>query len=725
MRICLVSKALWPFSGGDVAAYTTRMARAFAEAGHEVHVLTASQPGLDAGGATELPGVRIHTVEELQGGFAGAFSHAPVRHAMKVYTALRKLHAQHPFDFIEFPEQQCEGAFSLRAKRTLGHFASAVLAVRLHTPTAEIQRLNRVAALTLDTAQQEFLEAASLREADLLLSPTRALLDRLGPATTGVVVPYPFALPSKPTTAHRQPETPPSVLYAGPLEYRKGVHLLIDAMQALFERGLLAEVRLIGDDTPTGPGGRSLRAWLERRIDPAWKDRFHFEPHRADTGRALATAAVCCFPSLWDNLPHEFLEAMATGCLVVASDAGGMAEVVEEGRSGLLFHSGDVAHLIAVLEKALGTAAPRESAREHAPARIAAGCAPASIVKQVEAAVAGAAPKRHQGPPKPSARTTGANAPLVSFLVPYYNMGRYLPETLRSIRAQTFTDYEIVLVDDGSTDEESRALLDTLQALDLRIIRKRNGGLSSARNAGLRVARGRYILPLDPDDLIEPTFLEKTVSVMEDSPGLAYVTSLVAYFRESPENIVGGWIPSGLDRDALWVVNVASTCTALMERRLVEELGGYDEWLTSYEDWDVFSRMAERGLTGSVIPEPLFLYRLRSDSMTHTLRLTERQQMLSYLSNKHPTLALDPGRSLRIREGEAHRMEARLLAEVAAATPPPWMNRVADRVNGTLKRFDFLHHTLKSAARLVAPDESRPIRHQLMDRLRKKPGRTR
>ena len=725
MRICLVSRALSPFTGGDIGADASRMARAFAEAGHEVHVLTVPQPGLVAGGATELPGARIHLVEELTSGFRGAFSHEPIRHAMEVYTTLRKLHEQHPFDLIEFPEREAEGAFAIRAKRTLGHFASAVLAVRPHTPTAELQRLNRIASLTLDTAQQEFLEAASLREADLVLSPTQALLDRvterLGPVGTSAVVPSPLDLLDLPLPVPRPPEAPPLVLFLGPLEYRKGVHLLIDAMQSLFERGLRAEVQLIGDDTPTGPGGRSLLQWLERRIDPAWKDRFHFAPRYARTERVVAASAVCCFPAPWDNLPHEFLDVLAVGGLVVASDAGGPAELVEDGRGGLLFRAGDVAHLAAVLEKALGAPALRESVREVARARLASLCAPASIVKQVEAAVARAAAKRHPGPPKPAARPRDADAPLVSLLVPYYNMGPYLPETLRSIRAQTFTDYEIVLVDDGSTDEASRALLDTLQAPDLRILRKRNGGLSSARNAALRVARGRYILPLDPDDLILPTFLEKAVAVMEGTPGLAYVTSLVAYFRDTPDNVVGGWIPSGFDREALWVANVASTCTALMERRLVEELGGYDEWLTSYEDWDVFSRMAERGLEGTVIPEPLFLYRLRPDSMTRTLRLNERQQMLAYLSQKHPTLAKEPGRSLRIMEGEAHRLEARLRAEAAAAIPAPLMNRVADRVNGTLKQFDFLHHTLRRAARVVAPDESRPIRHQLMERLRGKP----
>ena len=725
MRICLVSRALSPFSAGDLAAYTTRMSRAFAEAGHEVHVLTAPQPGLVAAATLELPGVRIHTVEELESGFAGAFSHAPIRHAMQVYTTLRKLQAQHPFDFIEFPEQGCEGAFALRAKRTLGHFASAVLAVRLHTPTAELQKLNRVAALTLDTAQQEFFEASSIREADLLLSPTRALLERvkehLGLDRTGAVVPYPFAPLAASAEPPPQPEASPDVLYVGPLEYRKGVHLLIDAMQALFERGGRAQVRLIGDDTPTGPAGRSYLQWLQRRIAPAWKDRFHFMARDTRTERILAAAAVCCVPSLWDNLPYEGLEAMAAGCLVVASDAGGPAELIEDGHSGLLFRAGDTAHLEALLEKALGTPALRDTARQEAPARIASHCDPASLVKQVEQAVARAAPTRDPGAPKPASRHPEPGIPRVSFLVPYYNMGRYLPETLRSIRAQTFTDYEIILVDDGSTDAESLALLDTLQAPELRIIRQRNGGLSAARNTGLRAARGHYILPLDPDDLLEPTFLEKALAVMAGSPGLAYVTSLVAYFRETPDTLVGGWVPSGMDRDALWVVNVASTCTALMERRLVEELGGYDEWLTAYEDWDVFSRMAERGLTGTVIPEPLFLYRLRPDSMTRSMRLQERLQSLSYLSHKHPTLAVDPGRALRIREGEAHRLEVRLREEAAAAIPPPLMNRVVDRVNGTLKQFDFLHHTLRRAARLVAPDESRPIRHQLMDRIRKKP----
>ncbi|AGC47026.1 family 2 glycosyl transferase [Myxococcus stipitatus DSM 14675] len=729
MRICLVSKELSPFFGGGIGTYVALMSRAFADAGHEVHVLTAPHPGLERAPVL-LPGVRVHTVAELEPGYAGAFPFPPLRHAMAAYTALQSLHAQHPFDLIEFPEYEGEGYFALRARRTLGQFATAVLAVRLHTPTHEVQHFNRVTTLDMDAAQQEFMEDCSIRDADLLLSPTQSLLDlvraRLGLGDEGVVVPHPFPTSSfAPPTARPRAE-PPRVLYFGRLEYRKGVQHLIEAMQLLFARGLQAEVQLVGGDTRTGPFGRSMREWLERRIAPEWKHRFHFEAPRPrdELAAIISEATVCCFPSLWENFPNVCLEAMSAGCLVVGGDAGGMAEVIQDGRSGLLFRAGDSKHLAEVLERALTTPSLQQAVRDAAPARIADYCQPASIVRQVEAAVAAHPPRLPTLRPPPKAH---GSTPRVTFLVPYFNMGRYLPETLRSIRAQTFTDYEILVVDDGSTDPHSRALLETLDAPDLRIISKQNGGLSSARNAGLKEARGHYVLPLDADDLLQPTFLEKAIALMEGSRDFAFVTSLVSYFIDDPARVVGGWAPWGVERDALWVFNVASTCTALMERRHVEEVGGYDEWLTAYEDWDVFCSLAERGLSGTVIPEPLFQYRLRPDSMTRTTVVTDRYAVMAYLYQKHPSLALHPERSLRILQGEAHKQQQ--LAARSIAPTKPLLHQVADRVNEALKQqLEPFHPALRRTAQWLlksGPEDSRPLRYQLMEKVKrlKPPGR--
>ncbi|MCE9672705.1 glycosyltransferase [Myxococcus stipitatus] len=725
MRICLVSREFSPRLEGGVGDYTFRMSRALADAGHEVHVLTAALPG----GSRMPPGVQVHSVRDgLEPGFAGAFPLAPSRHACSVHQTLLALHERQSFDYIEFPESDGEGVFALRARRTLGAYASAVLGVRLHLSRAESRRLNHLDALDMECAEYEHMEATCLGDADLLISPTRARLDDLAAsgwvlAPRQVVIPPPFAT-TPPTAISSPPTAPPVVLFAGPLEHRQGVHLLVDAMQALFEKGLRAELRLAGEDTRTGPFGRSYRAWLERRIAPAWKERVRFLPPIAPD-LLLGQATLCCFPSLGGTPPSALMEAMAQGCCVIASDASGMREWFEDGRDGLLFRAGDVPRLVDTLEKVLTTSSVAESLRREAPKSVQSRFAPERVVRLVEAAVTEAGPERHRVLPAPAPRAVEAVGPRVTVLVPYFNMGRYLPETLRSIRAQTFQDFEIVVVDDGSTDEESLELLEHIQAPDLRVVRKRNGGLSSARNAGLREARGRYILPLDPDDLIAPTFLEKTLPVLEGTPGMGYVTSLVSYFVESPTRPVGGWVPWGVERDALWVANVASTCTALMERHRLEEVGGYDEWLTSYEDWDVFCTLAERGLGGAVIPEPLFHYRLRPDSMTRTTDTEERYQLLAYLYRKHPRLALHPDRALRILQGEAHKQANRLREAAVPPAQPPLLDKVVDRVNGTLKRFDFVHHALRGAAHRVVGTEGddRPLRHQLLERLRGKPPR--
>ena len=103
----------------------------------------------------------------------------------------------------------------------------------------------------------------------------------------------------------------------------------------------------MGGDTRAGPFGRSMREWLERRIATEWRERFHFEPPRprAALASAIADATVRCFPSRWENFPNVCLEAMSAGSLVVGSNAGGMAEVIEDGQLVSYFID-DPAHVV-------------------------------------------------------------------------------------------------------------------------------------------------------------------------------------------------------------------------------------------------------------------------------------------------------------------------------------------------------------------------------------------
>lgn len=341
---------------------------------------------------------------------------------------------------------------------------------------------------------------------------------------------------------------------------------------------------------------------------------------------------------------------------------------------------------------------------------------PAAPASQLEPLLTQAASARAQAEPPRAPRSTAS--PAVSILIPHYNLGRYLPQTLRSVREQTFQDYEILLVDDGSTDPHSLQVLAGLEAQEeprLRVVRKRNGGLGSARNAGLRQARGRWVLPLDADDLLEPTFLAKAVEAMELNPGLAYVTSLVAYFHEDPARPFAGWVPWGLERDALWVENVASTCTALLERQRLEEVGGYDESLPSFEDWDVFCSLAERGAQAAVIPEFLFLYRMRPDSMTRTVATRSKEELIARLVHKHPALPHSPERAFRLQLGEVRRLRQRLLR----AEERPLRYQVVDQLNDSLKRLGVLHPALRWTAELASTRGAQAVRQYLRQAMSK------
>src|SRR5919107_365976 len=122
---------------------------------------------------------------------------------------------------------------------------------------------------------------------------------------------------------------------------------------------------------------------------------------------------------------------------------------------------------------------------------------------------------------------------LVSVVIPCFNLGAYLDETVQSVLDQTFQDFEILIVDDGSDDATTRHMLASYRRPKTRIVRIENRGLPGARNRGLEEAVGRYVSFLDADDLYEPTFLERTVETLEADPSKAFASCWLTAFGEA------------------------------------------------------------------------------------------------------------------------------------------------------------------------------------------------
>lgn len=205
------------------------------------------------------------------------------------------------------------------------------------------------------------------------------------------------------------------------------------------------------------------------------------------------------------------------------------------------------------------------------------------------------------------------SGPVVSVVVPCLDMGAYIDEAVDSVLAQTFQDFEIVIVDDGSTDPSTCALLDGYARPGTRVVRTTNQGLSVARNTGAAHTSGRYLCMLDADDRLATTYMERSVAALDGDPGLAFVSHWLRTFGDAETE----WQPAACDLDALLAHNTVNGA-ALLRRSAFDAVGGFEPSMREgLEDWDFWLRVVESGGRGIILPEVLHHYRRHAASMSH------------------------------------------------------------------------------------------------------------
>jgi ABC-type polysaccharide/polyol phosphate transport system ATPase subunit/glycosyltransferase involved in cell wall biosynthesis len=223
--------------------------------------------------------------------------------------------------------------------------------------------------------------------------------------------------------------------------------------------------------------------------------------------------------------------------------------------------------------------------------------------------------------------------PKVSVVVPCYNLGRYLDEAVQSVLDQTLQDFEIIIVNDGSTDSETNRLLADYDRPKTRVFTTENRGVAAARNLAIEHAAGEYICALDADDRLERTYFERAVRILEGDPGIAFVSSWIRAFGAEE------WV---WKQDRCDLIKLLAECTingsALVRRSAVLAVGGYDSHMGAQgdEDWDLWISLVERGYRGAIIPEVLFHYRRRAGSMSTVCVEGETHLgLVRYIVGKH------------------------------------------------------------------------------------------
>lgn len=197
---------------------------------------------------------------------------------------------------------------------------------------------------------------------------------------------------------------------------------------------------------------------------------------------------------------------------------------------------------------------------------------------------------------------------LVTVVIPCFNSGATLTQTVESVKAQTYKNIEIIVVDDGSTDVFTIATIDGLAKV--RIIRQENAGLSAARNRGFSEARGEYVLPLDADDWLETDALEHLAAALDANQKASFVYSHIQLEGEAR-----GVLKKSFNFFEQLFLNQMPYCI-LIRRSAWSDVGGYDQsMLRGYEDWEFNIRLGIHGQFGIIVPRALFHYRVTSTGM--------------------------------------------------------------------------------------------------------------
>jgi len=214
--------------------------------------------------------------------------------------------------------------------------------------------------------------------------------------------------------------------------------------------------------------------------------------------------------------------------------------------------------------------------------------------------------------------------PLVSVIVPIYNYGVQFEKTLSSIFESTYKNIEVIIVDDGSTDDYVYHKLLSIQDNEsIKVFRQENKGPSAARNYGIKNSNGQYILPLDADDMIHPEYIQTCVSILKNNKNVSPVYCDTLHMGQM----------QGIEKRPEWSLErliqgpFIVNCS-MFTRESFDKCEGYDETMKGWEDYDLWIRMAKNGYMGKRIPKALFMYFHHENDGTVSTEANQNQQEL-------------------------------------------------------------------------------------------------
>ncbi len=305
-----------------------------------------------------------------------------------------------------------------------------------------------------------------------------------------------------------------------------------------------------------------------------------------------------------------------------------------------------------------------------------------------------------------------ATAIPVTFVIPCFNYGRFVGEAVASALGQVGADVRIVIVDDGSTDGTTPLVCDGLASERVKVVHQANRGPGAARNAGVKLATTEFVVFLDADDTLDPTFVQKLHAAIADDEQQGFKVSH-AYCQEVlTDQAHGTWKVPAWDPMLLLVTNL-HPITTLLRRSCFEEVGGFDESLGgNYEDWDLWLKLSERGYRGARVREPLFFWRRHSaDTMVMRAVQTHDETFAKIIDRHRASYEKHAIELVKLSNGMLRRYDCNWLDESLMPIPLLYLQGLYPKLEEAGRQIAMLEAQAASTKASVGEVEQRVREH--------------
>lgn len=554
-------------------------------------------------------------------------------------------------DILESQEYGAVPYYVLQFKHlNYAYFKDLKTLLTLHAPSFLYNVYNRVPSYELPYYWIGEMEKWCIVAADLLTAPSQFIVEQIKKNLPQhhllnvhiVPLPYEKNIQKQDSSGNKFED----LLFFGKLTPQKGILPLLRAFDHLWQNKFSKSLTVIGGDHFYHIEESYLENWINQKYKSRIKSGLlniygSLPPSKWE--KILSQRSIVIIPSIGDNYPYTVLESMSRKNIVLSSTQGGQSELIEHGENGFLFDhlkphdlSDKILEITAKATTDLENIA--EAGRQATLQKHAYDVVYAKKLLALEALEHNQKNKsnypflrllaiENEDGQLPKQNNT------LTVVIPYFNMGNYVEDTLISIKKNKYLPIETIIVNDGSTDEHSIQKLQQLKEIyEFKLIEINNSGLANARNKGAEIAEGKYLTFLDPDDKIEPEYYQRAIDILENKKNVSFVGCWAQYF-EGAKKIWPAFTP---EPPYILYHNMINSSALIYKRDSFIKYGLNDSTLEyGLEDWESVISLLRNGHAGVAMPQPFWNYRVRKASMFR--RITEAKMLYSvdYISQKH------------------------------------------------------------------------------------------